>query len=130
MLSNHKKVVKAALISLGSVVAAVGLFFGGYYFYNYKILLASTVLMGHELPDGSCEKITDKDYEVASYILDKTDIRYTLGREGTEILVSESDAKDVYLMFDMCSYDWEGSLVGHGDVLITKYDPSFLYEIH
>lgn len=130
MSTKSKKGVKAALISLGSVVAAVGLFFGGYYFYNYKILLASTVLMGHELPDGSCEKITDKDYEVASYILDKTDIRYTLGREGTEILVSESDAKDVYLMFDMCSYDWEGSLVGHGDVLITKYNPSFLYEIH
>ena len=129
MSTKSKKVIKTAAISLGSVVAAVALFFGGYYFYNYKILLASSVLTGHELPDGTCEKNTDKDYEIASYILDKTNIRYTLGREGTEILVSESDAKDVSLMFEVCSYEWDGDLVGHGDVLITSYDPSFLYEL-
>lgn len=32
-------------------------------------------------------------------------------------------------MFEVFSYEWDGDLVGHGDVLITSYDPSFLYKL-
>lgn len=105
MSPKFKKAIKATIVPLCYVAVAVALFFGGYYFYNYKIFLDSAVLTGHELPDGTFEKITDKDYKIATYILDKLNIRYTLAKDGTEILASESDAKAVSTMFHVCSYE-------------------------
>lgn len=117
-----KKILKPIIISISSLAVAFGLFIGVVYFYHLVIELACDVLTGLDLPDGSFEKLSEKDREIASFILDEVGIRYRFSDDGTMLCVSDIDAEKTYLIFSICSYEWDGQLCRYGDTQIPSFD--------